>query len=164
VSRALRQIERINLDADDVSPVVVWMSRLTDAGDGWINLVPRTPEGNERPTALGFFALFSGGGSGTTMCTWIPATPSRRGPSGPSLGITHVAGRRVAAELGPLGMAIPETWSVEQDHPRRGLILRLPSDEDDGRVLEWALRAADALGGPEPIGRWRADIHLPLAS
>jgi hypothetical protein len=154
----------VNFAADDVSAVVEWMPRLAGADDGWINPVPRTTRDDERPTALGFFALFSGGGSGVTMCTWIPGGAGRRGPSGPSLGITHVIGRRAVAELLALEIPIPESWSVEQDHPRRGLIVRLPSEEDHGSVLEWALRAAAALSGPDPIRRWRADIHLPIKS
>jgi hypothetical protein len=151
----------MELDLDKLSRVVAYMARLTIAGDGWINLIPWVGDGEER-TSLGFFTLLSGGGSGVTMCTWVPQGRDRRGPVLASLGITHVTARRAAAALRSAGCAVPETWLVEQDHPRRGLVLRLPSGEDHEQVLGWALRAVGALGTPGPVTGWQADVHLPL--
>lgn len=138
------------------------MARLTAAEDGWINLIPRPADSEEQPTSLGFFTLLGGGGSGVTMCTWIPETHDRRGPRLPSLGITHNAGRRAVPELGSLGVVLPATWLVEQDHPRRGLVVRLPAGEAEEQVLEWALLAVNALGSLRPISDWQAEVHLPV--
>jgi len=159
-----RQIERVDFAAGELAPVVAYMERLAAAGDGWINLVPRIADNDERPTSLGFFALFSGGGSGAVMCTWIPGHHGRRGDVESSLGITHVTGRRAVAELRSLGVPVPATWRVEQDHPRRGLVVRIPVAESYDVVLNWASRAVAALCAPHPIWRWRADVHLPAAS
>jgi hypothetical protein len=164
VARKLREIERVEFSLDDLTQVVACMERLADAGDGWINLVPRITDEDERPTSLGFFTLFGGGGPGVTMATWIPASHDHRGRIQPSLGITQVTGHRAAAELHSLAVPIPETWLVEQDHPNRGLILRVPSDEPHEQVLVWALRAVAALSTPPPIKKWQADIYLPVAS
>jgi len=155
-------MERVDFSAEALTPVLAYMARLAEAGDGWINLIPRITDENERPTSLGFWTLFSGGGTGITMCTWIPAGQDRRGSKGSSLGISHVTGRRAVAQLA-LAVPIPETWVVEQDHPRRGLVLRLPTKETHEEVLEWALRAVAALTPGRPIRRWRADIYLPAS-
>ncbi|MGA3354235.1 MAG: hypothetical protein ABSD85_13780 [Acidimicrobiales bacterium] len=164
VARELRQIEREEFSIDELTPIVRWMARLAGAADGWINLVPKLTDDEERPTSLGFFALFGGGSSGVTMCTWIPGSHNHRGPVRPSLGISHVTGHRAARELYLLAIPIPQTWLVEQDHPRRGLVLRLPYDEPHERVLVWALQAAGVLSARGPIERWRADIYLPATS
>lgn len=164
VARKLRQIERVPFRVDQHAEIVAVMARLTGAGDGWINLIPRIGDDEEKPTSLGFFALFSGGGTGVTMCTWIPESEDRHGSIRSTLGITHVAGRRAAGKLESLAVPIPESWFVEQDHPRRGLVLRVPSEETHERVLVWALLAVAALSAPRPIRGWQADIYLPAAS
>jgi hypothetical protein len=151
-------------NANDLTRIVTGMARLSGAGDGWINLIPSIAENDERPTSLGFFTLLGGGSIGVTMCTWIPGGHDRRGPTRPSLGITHVTARRAVAQLQSLAVPVPETWVVEQDHPRRGLVLRLPSDEPYEQVLVWALRAVGALSAPRPTRGWQADIYLPAAS
>jgi len=149
---------------DQHTQIVAWMAQLSGVGDGWINLIPRIGDDDEKPTSLGFFALFSGGGTGVTLCTWIPARVDRHGDVRSSLGITHVTGHRAASTLQLLSVPIPETWLVEQDHPRRGLVLRLPSEETHEQVLVWALRAVAALSSPRHIRGWQADIYLPAAS
>jgi hypothetical protein len=159
----VRQIERVEFGDGGQAPIVASMTRIAAAADGWINLVPVIEADDEPPLPLRFFTLFSGNGVGVTMCTWVPGTRDRRGPVLPSLGIAHLTGRRVVAALASVEVPVPGTWSVEQDHPRRGLVLRVPLDEPHEEVLSWALRAVAALV-PDPIRRWRADIHLPASA
>jgi hypothetical protein len=141
------------------------MAELAVAGDGWINLIPRMSEvDDDKPTSLGFLTLFGGGGPGVTMCTWIPGTRDHTAQTQASLGIAHVTGHRAVAELASRNSSVPTNWLVEQDHPFRGLVVRIPSEESDEQVLTWALRAVRALGTPRPIRGWRADIYLPLST
>jgi len=161
VARKVRQIERVEFSAEEPTQIVACMEQLADAGDGWINLLPKIPSDDERPTSLGFLTLVGGGALGFTMCTWIPARHDDRRHKYSSLGVTHLTGRRAAAELRSSAVPIPATWFVEQDHRRRGLVLRVPPDEPHELVLAWALRAADALSPPRPDRTWRADIYLP---
>lgn len=154
-------MERVRFSAADHAGLVAHMERLAAAGDGWINLVPGLDENEEKPTSLGFLTLFSGGSIGVTMCTWIPA---KRSGGRASLGITHVTFRRAVPRLQALGMAVPVGWVVEQDHPRRGLVLGLPADEPAEGVLGWAVRAVETLAAPQPVLGWEADVYLPLAS
>jgi hypothetical protein len=162
--RRSQQIDRVEFTADVLTDVVACMTRLADAGDGWINLLPKIGDDFEGPTTLRFLTLLGAGASGVTMCTWIPASQDRRGDNQVSLGITHVTGRRAVPQLNVPATSIPETWVVEQDHPRRGLVLRVPAGEPHEQVLGWALRAVGSLSEPRDIRRWRADIHNPAAA
>jgi hypothetical protein len=164
VVRGRREVEQVEFSGDKPAQIVAWMDRLAGAGDGWINVVPKMNEDDERPTSLGFFTLFGGGGLGVTMCTWIPAPGSERDSMHTSLGITHLTGQRAFARLTSLGVPVPPTWVVEQDHPRRGLVIRVPAEEPHDEVLTWAMRATAALSAPLRITGWRADIYLPTPS
>ena len=161
MGRKPRQVKRIEFGADDVTQVVAWMARLAEAEDGWINLIPKVADDDERPTSFGLFTLLSGGGGGITMCTWVPGNLGHSGHNQSTLGVSHLTRHRAASQLDSAAVPIPETWFVEQDHPRRGLVLRVPPGESHARVVAWALRAVAAL---RPLGLakgWRAEIHLP---
>lgn len=133
------------------------MDRLSGAGAGWVNVLPRIRDEEEaRPTSLRFFTLFSGGGIGVTMATWIPAGPDQ---DQARLGVTHVTGRRAVTELAARSVELPAGWLVEQDHRRRGLVLRLPAGEPHEKVIEWALAAVRALVAPALVLGWRAEIY-----
>lgn len=163
VARKVRQIEQVDFNPSGTDEVVARMDRLAGAGDGWINLIPKVGDDDVRPTTLSFFTLLSGGGSGVTMCTWVPGSFERRGHGQPTLGITHVSGGRAVAVLRSRSVVVPERWHVEQDHPRRGLVVRVPTEESHAESLAWALRALGALG-VRPVRGWRADVYLPMAS
>jgi hypothetical protein len=156
-----REVERLRFSVETLAPVVAYMDRLAAAGDGWINFVPSISEREERPTSIGFMAIFSGSGTGATMITWIPGQRDKRRPAAPSLGITHATGHRAASSLAADGVPVPPTWRIKQDHPRRGLILTLPADEANEEILAWAVRAVVALNTPRQITSWRAEVHLP---
>lgn len=168
MARRQRRLEHVTFGPGNLDAVVAQMARLAGAGDGWINVVPRSGAGSgsgsgddDRSTSLRFLTVFGGGGPGLQMCTWTPgrSVDGRPGPS--SLGIAHVTGRRAVEELASQGVAIPAGWMLEQDHPNRGLVLRVPPDQSHEAVLAWALRALGALGAPAPAGGWRADVYLP---
>jgi hypothetical protein len=163
VPRKLREVKRLRFYTDALEPVVAFMDQLVDAEDGWINLVPPRENGEEPPTDLRFSALFSGGGTGITMITWIPNRSSRRRAVGQTLGITHRIGHRAVATLAAGGAGVPAAWKVEQDHPRRGLLVHPPAHEATEPVLTWALRAVDVLEAPRRLTSWWADVHLPAS-
>jgi hypothetical protein len=61
--------------------------------------------------------------------------------------------------LGERGVPVPAGWSVTQDHPRRGLVVRpvtgtTPEALDE--VLAWLLAATRALCPVPRTGEWRA--------
>ncbi len=160
-----RKVETFPFRADEPAAVVAAMGRLSAVGDGWVNLRPTVDgEDDDRPSALRFFTLLSGGGPGLTMGTWVPAAPGQRGRERARLGLTHRAGRRAVAALAAGGAAVPAGWLVEQDHPTRGLVVRPLPDAPAGTVVAFALGALSALSVPGAIRGWRAEVHLPRSA
>jgi hypothetical protein len=158
VARTVRASKRVEFNVEEPAELVGYMSLIADARDGWINLIPEVGD-EERSTTLGFMALFGGGSTGVTMCTWKPERADQSGRRQVSLGISHATGRRFSVLLPPL--AIPRNWVVKQDHPQRGLVLFVPDSEPHERVLDWALHALRVLSPPAGIEKWRAEIYLP---
>ena len=154
-------MEQVVFDADDLSRVVARMTSLAETGHGWMNLVPLIAGvDDERPTSLRFTTLLGGGGMGITMATWIPTDREHAEREPPRLGIAHVTGRRAVSELAARSVSLPAGWVVEQDHARRGLVVRLPAHETHQHVLEWAMGALRALIAPGVIRGWRADVYV----
>ncbi len=138
------------------------MTQLATAKDGWINLLPAVVDDEEAPTTPGVLSAWFGvENPGVTMCTWIPAGQDRRGRDPTRLGIMHACGRLAIARLEAWNVSIPEGWHIEQDHPRRGLVLRVPPDAIQATVLDWALRAGGVLCNVRLTGKWQAEVHFP---
>jgi hypothetical protein len=161
VPRQPREVEQLLFAAGAPATVVAQMDRLARAGDGWLNLLPVSDDGDERPTTLRFWALLGGSDSGATMLTWIPSRADRRGTAPQTLGISHPGGYRAAPTLASADVRVPPTWTIEQDHPRRGLIVHPPAEEAPETVLTWAMRAVEVLDTSRRHTSWRADVHLP---
>ncbi len=138
------------------------MGALSAAHDGWINLLPGVPEEEVEPPSRGVFsALFGTAQPPVTMCTWMPAGGGRGGAGEQTVGILHPRGRHVAAQLAELGVAVPSSWRVGQDHARRGLIVHPLPDASLHEVLDWTLRAGAALAVVPLTGMWQARVFLP---
>lgn len=159
--RSRRAVEELELVPPGVEPVLARMEELSDAGDGWINLLPGVPEEEvQEPPRSVFTALFGSAQPPVTMCTWVAG---RRGEA-PTVGISHPRGRFAARQLAALGVPVPDRWRVRQDHGRRGLVVRPPVDVPHADVLEWMLRAGAALAMMPLTGSWLARVHLPRLS
>src|SRR5439155_25368450 len=91
---------------------------------GWVNMQPGVAEEHLPPPSSGLFGLFSSRGPTIPLCTW------HRGER--SAGVQHGTGPKVASRI-----EVPRGWRVAQDHPRRGLVVRVPADVSDVDVLRW---------------------------
>ncbi len=153
------------------------MDLLSEVRDGWINLLPGVPEDEVEPPSQGVFStLFSSAPAPVSMCTWMPAAGGRgtaggraaaggRGTAGgQSVGILHPRGRYAVRQLGELGVAVPSSWRVSQDHARRGLIVHPAAGTAAAVVLDWMLRAGAALAVVPLTGSWQARVYLPRAA
>jgi hypothetical protein len=163
VPRRTRTVERLAFDPGAPEPVLAFMLRLSAAGEGWVNFIPRPLE-DGRSTRLRALTLFSGDASGVTMGTWVPARLDERTVVNASLGLTHATGRRALAQLRDASLELPAGWIVAQDHPRRGLVITLPVGVAHEVIVTWAVRAVHVLSPGTRIGPWRAEVHLPLDS
>lgn len=146
---------------DSVAPVLECMDRLASAHDGWINFLPGVPEeaGEERSGGM-FSALFGTAQPPVSMSTWMPAAAGHRSGE-ETIGIMHPRGANAAAQLATMGIPVPSTWRVRQDHVRRGMIVHPLPGAPHAEVLGWTLRAGAALTVVPLTGSWQAKIFLP---
>ncbi len=158
-----RPVEQFEFRPPTTAVVVDRMRVLSEAGDGWLNLLPGVPEEEAEPARSGVLStLFGTARPPVSMCTWMPAASGRRGTGEQSIGILHPRGRRAAAQLAELGVPVPSSWRVSQDHARRGLIVHPLPGASPIEVLDWTLRAGAALAGVPLTGTWQARVFLPV--
>jgi hypothetical protein len=155
-------MERIEFRPPTSASVLERMRILSDAHDGWINLLPGVPEEEVVPSSSGVFStLFGNAEAPVSMCTWMPAGSSRSGKREQTVGLLHPRGRDAVAQLARLEVAVPSVWRVGQDHPRRGLVLHPGAGASAQEVLDWMLRAGAALALVPLTGMWQARVYLP---
>jgi hypothetical protein len=148
--------------ADDPE-LVGHLTSVRSGGTGWINVEPIIEEEFEPPQP-GPFAFLGGSTHKVPTVTWLPAPPAADGVArATTIGIQHAAGPHLARKLRDLGLPVPEGWRITQDHPRRGLVVQVPADADDGGVMRWLLQAATAACVVPTTGRWRASVFAGLA-
>lgn len=157
--------EVIRFTGSDTAHVVERMRDLVDRRNGWINFQPvLQDEDGESPVTMppvrpGVLGLFSGRGPAVPVGTWVPGAKKRRGFEADSLGIQHGAGPKAARKLREAGVTAPNDWRVLSDHPKRGLVVRLPSETDPGAVLDWMIRACRELSLVQLPDNWVAMVH-----
>jgi len=146
----------------DVAGAADALGRLRDAGGGWVNLLPGIDEDAVDPDPpTGLFAFFGNRAPPVTMVTVLPPKRDRRAAEGLTVGVMHPTGAKAVARLAEAGVALPEGWSVRQDHARRGMVLRTNVAASAADVVTWSVRAGTALCRAEMTGRWRAVVYLP---
>jgi hypothetical protein len=158
-----RDIDRFEFTPPSFDRVTGYLRHLTEAGQGWINLLPAVEidEDEQQTTPPGLFSLFSNRQPPVTMGTLMPARPTRREVEGITVGLLHPTGARAAARLAEAGVALPPGWLVRQDHARRGLVVLARHGEPEVDVITWALRAGTTLCREEMTGQWQAVVYLP---
>lgn len=162
---ARRRVEELEFRPPTTATVIDRMRALCEAHDGWMNLLPGVPEDEVEPPSRGVFSvLFGTAQPAVSMCTWMPAGSGRGGTTEQSIGILHPRGRLAARQLAELGVPVPTSWRVSQDHPRRGLIVHPLPDASLPEVLDWTLRAGAALAVVPLTGMWQARIFLPRST
>jgi hypothetical protein len=134
--------EVVVFEPDDLSAVLEALRP-----SGWVNLQPEVDTDAEpasRPSAL--FGLFGARGPAVPFCTWHPGERS--------VGIEHGTGPKLAPRID-----VPAGWRVVQDHPKRGLVARVPVGTTDADAITWLLRTAAPLCSLPLLGRWVAEVH-----
>jgi hypothetical protein len=158
-----RQVDRFEFTPPAYERVTGYLHHLTEAGQGWINLMPgvELDENESQTTPPGLFSLFTNRQPPVTMGTLVPARPTRRGEEGVTVGLLHPTGAKAAARLAEAGVPVPQGWLVKQDHARRGLVVLALHGAPEADIIGWALRAGTALCRQEMTGPWQAVVYLP---
>ena len=132
----------ITFTADDPGPAVA----AVDAA-GWINLRPDLDE--LPPPPRGWFGnVFSNRGPAAPLATWHPGERAA--------GIEHGIGSKLGDRAD-----VPAGWRVVQDHPRRGLVVQVPTGVDDADVVRWLVDLGERLSPLPTGGRWTAVVFSP---
>ena len=114
---------------------------------GWVNLRPDLDD--VPPPSRGWVGnVFSNRGPAVPMATWHPGDRAA--------GIEHGTGSKLGG-----GVLVPAGWRVVQDHPRRGLVVRVPDDVEDAEVVRWLVELGEQLSPLPTAGRWTAVVFSP---
>jgi len=143
------------------SPLERWLEEAVAAARGeWVNLEPVVDEAavDELAVRRGVAGWMSGRGSDLPYVTIVVPTSDRKPVPG-SLGIQHGGGPRAARALLDAGVVPPTSWTLRQDHPRRGLVFELASPWDTSATLDYAFTAVHHLCPVGLDGRWSAVTH-----
>ncbi|MCU1379418.1 MAG: hypothetical protein JWN29_2401 [Acidimicrobiales bacterium] len=133
----------VRFTSDDVGPVLAALDPR-----GWVNLQPDVEDAPPPPPPGWFGSVFSNRGPALPLATWYPGERSA--------GIEHNTGPKLASRID-----VPVGWRVTQDHPRRGLVVRVPAEIADAEVLRWLVDLGEALSAVPTSGQWIAEIHTP---
>ena len=160
--RGARSVDRFEFDPADLTKLLEVVAWLSAHRDGWINLLPGIDSGRA-PTveAPGLFSIFGSAQEPVSMCTWMPPGSGRHSVDEVTLGIMHPRGTKVVPSLEAAGLTVPPGWRVWGDHPRRGLVLRIPATAPAAEVLRWAVAAGEHLCGVPVTGSWQAEVYQP---
>jgi hypothetical protein len=160
--RSRRSVDRFEFSPADLNPVLAAAAWLSAHRDGWLNLLPGVETDAEPVEAPGLFSIFGSTAKPVSMCTWMPPGRGRRSLDEVTLGIMHARGTRVLPDLAARGIMLAPTWRVWSDHPRRGLVVKIPASADDAEVLGWAVGAGGELCSLPLTGSWQAEVYQPL--
>ncbi|MGH9046210.1 MAG: hypothetical protein ACRDVW_02735 [Acidimicrobiales bacterium] len=158
-----RSVDRFEFDPADLARLLEVLAWLSANRDGWLNLLPGLETPSEPGESPGLFSIFGSSQTPVSMCTWMPPGRGRHAPDEVTVGIMHGRGTKVIPDLDAAGLAIAPSWRVWGDHPRRGLVVRIPTTAPDSQVLGWALAAGAHLCSVPTTGSWQAEVYQPMA-
>lgn len=144
---------------EDLTEMVEHMDRLERLGHGWVNFDPLLDLDDIPPPPSGLGALFSAKGPPIPRATWIAPTRRRRKVEPATIGMEHGRGRRALPFLAELEIYRDSSWRTLSDAPKRGLVIALPPEATNTKVLEWLVQAASALSTVPLGGRWRGSVY-----
>ena len=139
--------------------VVAYMERLAD-GSGWITLVPGVLSENVPPPKSSFFSLLSSGSNfAVPEGSWLPPAKESRPVQ---VGVRHDHGVKALDHLVERGHPLPAGWRKTMDHPKRGLVVEVPTSAAHDEVIDWLLSTAILLTTVPLLENWLAKIHTYL--
>jgi len=158
-----RESKTFDFNPPDINVVAGYLQVVSEAADGWINLMPgvEIDERERTNVPTGLFALFGTKHPPVTMITLMPAKANRQEFDGVTIGLLHPIGSKVVPILAEADTPVPSGWVVRQDHNRRGLVVRSPLGTSERAIISWSISAGTALCREKMTGEWQAVVYLP---
>lgn len=154
---SVRPDDEITFDeGDGSSRVAAVIAELVAPGSGWLNLLPEVEPELEPPPRGVMAAIFSARGPVVPMAT-VTAPEAEGRPI--SVGIEHGGGPKALTTLDENELPLPPGWRKLADHPRRGLVLAVPTSTPAHELLDWVLAAAHILSPIPLTGSWLARTY-----
>ena len=125
----------------------------------WVNIEPAVEEDQVHSGSV-FWKMFSSRGPVIPKFTWVPSYEKKQQILPAQIGITHPVGTKAVQRLREFEVRIPSEWIVEQDHPKRGIVLSLPSSYSDEEVINLAVGSLRVLSPFDFYGKFLASVTI----
>tara|TARA_B100000700_G_C14791800_1_gene736242 strand:- start:35 stop:511 length:477 start_codon:yes stop_codon:yes gene_type:complete len=125
----------------------------------WVNIEPSVKEDQVHSSSV-FWKMFSSRGPIIPKFTWVPSYERKQQIIPTQIGITHPVGTKAVQRLREFEVKIPSEWTVEQDHPKRGIVLSLPSYYSDEEVINLAVGSLRVLSPFDFYGKFLASVTI----
>ncbi len=130
-------------DAHDVEAAVHVFNLVLAEPGRWCNLFFEPIEDDSIPPESPLFGFLAARGPANPLATIM--TPKKDVDYQLEVGIQHRAGTKAAAQLKEAELYGPTTARVVQDHPRRGLVVKWPQEQDMAALAGWLFPAMREL-------------------
>lgn len=130
-------------DAHDIDSAVELFEQVLKKPGRWCNLFFEPIDDDSIPAESALFGFLAARGPANPLATVM--SPAKDVSWSLEVGIQHQAGTKAAAQLKEAQILGPTTARVVQDHPRRGLVVRWPEDEDLPSLQAWIFPAMREL-------------------
>lgn len=130
-------------DAHDAESATQLFERVLEEPGRWCNLSFEPIDDGNIAADSGLFGFLAARGPANPLATVM--SPAKDVSWLLEVGIQHQAGTKAATQLKEAELYGPTNARVVQDHPRRGLVVRWPQNEDLAALQAWIFPAMREL-------------------
>lgn len=132
-------------DSTVLTETVSVVDHALHAAGSWCNFVFEPIEDENMIDESPLFGFLAARGPANPLATILAAeTGKKEKPA--EIGIQHRAGTKAAEQLREADLQLPQGAVVTQDHPRRGLVVKWPQNEETATLVAWLFPAMRVLG------------------
>ena len=125
----------------------------------WVHIEPAVEEGQVHSSSI-FWRMFSSRGPVVPKFTWVPSYDRKEQTVPAQVGLTHPVGTQAVKRLREFNVHIPTSWTLNQDHPKRGIVISLPEAYSQDEVVQFAVSSLQILSPFEFDGNFVASVTV----
>ena len=139
--------------------VVLQVNNHVNEQNFWLHVEPFIEEGQVHTSSI-FWRMFSSRGPIVPKFTWVPSYERKEQMMPAQIGITHPVGTDAVNRLKDFDIEIPKSWMLNQDHPKRGIVISLPEVYSEHEVVDFAVRSLEVLSPFKFDGNYVASVTV----